>query len=289
MLGTSRGNQDIKKMVDTLQSLNIDILFTIGGDGTLKGAHEIYNEIKKRKARIAVVGLPKTIDNDLMYIDKTFGFETAFSEAAKSIRSAHTEAECAPNGVGLVKLMGRHSGYVAAYAALSLREVNLVLIPEQKFNLEKVYEFIKKRLEKRGHVVIVVAEGAGQDNFKAKEVMHDSSGNVKLYDIGHFLVKAIKDHFAEAKTEIDLKYIDPSYMIRSAAANATDSVFTGTLGEYAADAAMAGKTGIAVGYWKGFFTHVPLDLVISHRNVISLESELWRNVLKATGQPPSLS
>ncbi|MBF0361898.1 MAG: ATP-dependent 6-phosphofructokinase [Oligoflexia bacterium] len=290
VLGSSRGNQDVRKIVDTLIKLEVNSLITIGGDGTFRGANEIYEEIKRRGLKISVVGIPKTIDNDLLYIDKTFGFETAFSEAAEAITRAHVEATGAPNGVGLVKLMGRHSGFIAAYAALALREVNMVLIPEQKFKMESVMKFAEKRLANRGHMVIVVAEGAGQEYFKEErdengKPKKDASGNAKLEDIGHLLEQEIKKYFKQKNIELNLKYIDPSYMIRSAPAYPTDAVFAGQLGSYAIDAAMAGKTGLTIGYWKGSFTHLPLKLATSGRNVISLESELWQSVLKATGQP----
>lgn len=284
VLGSSRGNQDSKKMVDFLEDNEISCLFTIGGDGTFRGAMAIHEEITRRKKKISVIGIPKTIDNDIMYIDQTFGFETAFSEAAKAIRCAHIEAHGAPNGVGIVKLMGRHSGYIAAYAALALREVNLVLIPEQRFELKSVFKMVNDRLEKSGHIVIVIAEGAGQDLFD-KNSDKDASGNARFHDIGVFVATKIKDYFKAQGTEINLKYIDPSYMIRALPSNATDNVFTEYLGQYAADAGMAGKTGIAVGHWKGHFTHLPLKMATSGRNVISLDSELWRSVVKSTGQP----
>ncbi|MBF0300725.1 MAG: 6-phosphofructokinase, partial [Oligoflexia bacterium] len=225
----------------------------------------------------------------LLCVDKTFGFESAFSEAAMAITRAHVEAIGAPNGIGLVKLMGRHSGFIAAYAALALREVNMVLIPEQQFKIETVLKFAEKRLESRGHLVIVVAEGAGQEFFKANEKKTDASGNAKLNDIGHYLEQALLEHFKSKNMELNLKYIDPSYIIRSAPAYPTDAVFAGQLGSYAVDAAMAGKTGMAIGYWKGSFTHLPLKVATSGRNVISLESELWQSVLKATGQPFDLN
>lgn len=285
ILGSSRGGQDIGAMVDYLSELEIGCLFMIGGDGTFRAANEIEKEARKRNIKLSVITVPKTIDNDIMFMEKTFGFDTAFSEASKAIACAHVEASSSPNGIGIVKLMGRHSGYVAAYSALSMREVNLVLIPELPFSMEKVCEIIKHRLQSRGHIVIVVAEGAGQDLMVSGSSDKDQSGNVKLKDIGTFLAQSIVKHFSSISMEVNLKYIDPSYIIRSIPANPSDSVFTGYLGQYAADAAMAGKTGIGVGYWRGIFTHLPLGLASSDRNVIKIESELWRSVLKSTGQP----
>ena len=290
VLGSSRGNQDITAVVDALERLNIRILFTVGGDGTLRGAQGIYEEITRRGLKIAVVGVPKTIDNDIPYISRTFGYDTAVDKATLAIRSAHVEAMGAPNGVGVVKLMGRHSGYIACSAALAMREVNLVLVPEQRFDLEGdrgVLAFLQKRLKDRGHAVVVVAEGAGQDIFEASGD-RDASGNVKLQNIGPYISDRIKAHFKGLGWDINLKYIDPSYIIRAAPANSKDAIFCGNLAEHAAHAAMAGKTGMVVGLWHDQFTHVPLTAATEGRKVVDLEGELWRSTLESTGQPPIL-
>jgi 6-phosphofructokinase 1 len=290
VLGSSRGDQDITAIVDCLERLNVRLLFTVGGDGTLRGAQKIYEEITARGLKIAVVGVPKTIDNDIPYISRTFGYDTAVDMATLAIRSAHVEAEGAPNGVGVVKLMGRHSGSIACSAALAMREVNLVLVPEQRFELDGdrgVLAFLQQRLAKRGHAVVVVAEGAGQELFAASGD-HDASGNVKLGDIGPFLSDRIKAHFKGLGWDISLKYIDPSYIIRAAPANSKDAIFCGSLAEHAAHAAMAGKTGMVVGLWHDLFTHVPLTAATQGRKVVDLEGDLWRSTLESTGQPPIL-
>ncbi len=291
-LGSSRGNQDVQIMVDTLERFGVNLFFPIGGDGTLHGAEAIYNEITKRNLKISVVGIPKTIDNDISFVSKSFGFETAFSIAVQAIASASAEAEGAYNGIGLVKLMGRHSGYVAASAALALKEVNFVLIPELDFDLYGSNGFLthlKERLQRRHHAVIVVAEGAGQ-KYVGPESMdkpdRDASGNLKLGDIGLFLKKEISKFLDKESIEHTLKYIDPSYMIRSVPANASDSIFTGHLAQNAVHAAMAGKTNMLVGTWNDHFIHVPISMAISKRKVIDpLTSPLWQSVLDSTGQP----
>ena len=130
ILGSSRGSQDPAVVVDNLQALGIDLLFVIGGDGTIRGAMAITAEIARRGSKIGVVGVPKTIDNDIHFIDRSFGFESAYSAAVEVIRSAHVEATGAHDGIGLVKLMGRHSGFVACHAALASTDVDLVLVPE---------------------------------------------------------------------------------------------------------------------------------------------------------------
>ena len=288
ILGTSRGAQDPDGIVDCLERMNIGILFVIGGDGTLRGAMQIARVATERGCRIAVVGIPKTIDNDIPYIDQSFGFQTAFAEATNSIRSAHVEAKASPNGVGLVKLMGRHSGFIACYASLAEPDANYVLIPEVPFLLDGPGGFLAHlaaRVRDRGHAVIVVAEGAGQDLVPAEEAGLDASGNKKLHDIGIFLRKRITDHFATEGLELNLKYIDPSYAIRSVEANPFDSVYCLRLAQNAVHAALAGRTEMVVGRWRGRYIHIPMALAVSRRNEVCPDGDLWLSVLEATGQP----
>jgi 6-phosphofructokinase 1 len=290
-LGSSRGDQDVEKMVDTLEIMNINVLFCIGGDGTLRGAHDIHKEIEKRKLKICVAGIPKTIDNDIDLIQKSFGFETAFSIANDIIRNAHNEAAGAFNGIALVKLMGRDSGFIAASAALSIQEVNFVLIPEITFDLYGQRGFLrilKKRLEDRHHAVIVVAEGAGQEFFEKDQNEKDASGNVKHKDIGIYLKDKISEEFKNKNFPHSIKYIDPSYIIRSAPANANDSKFCNLLAQHAVHGALAGKTDFVVGFWNNQFTLMPIPMVVAKRKKIDVEGELWWNVLEATGQPISM-
>jgi 6-phosphofructokinase 1 len=288
ILGSSRGPQDITEMVDTLERMNIGVLFAIGGDGTLKGAGAISEEVKKRGLKISIIGIPKTIDNDISYVQKTFGFETAASEAKRAIYSAHSEATGARNGIGLVKLMGRDSGFVAAYASLACNDVNFCLVPENPFTLEGFQRALEARLQKRSHAVVVVAEGAGQDLFKDTGD-RDASGNIRFGDIGLFLQAEIIRFFKEKGVQISLKYIDPSYMIRSVPANPSDSAFCLLLGQNAVHAAMAGRTSILIGMWMNEFTHVPINLAVSKRKKIDPNGWVWASVLTATGQPRDMS
>ena len=287
-LSSSRGAYPTSKIVERLVQMNIQILFVIGGDGTLRGALDIVFQIQQRKLKISVIGIPKTIDNDLAYVSKTFGFETAFSEATRSIRSAHAESVGSPNCIGLIQLMGRHSGFIAAYASLALKEVNFVLVPEVDFDLNGQSGFLnalKKRLENKYHAVIIVAEGAGQKFFQNQNFGQDPSGNSKLGDIGSLLKKKIVNFFETLQIHINLKYINPSYSIRSIPANATDSAFCGFLAQNAVHAAMAGKTNMIVGFLNDHFVHVPIRLVISERKQINPRGKLWNSVLESTGQP----
>jgi len=283
ILGSSRGPQDVSDMVDNLERMNVGILFTLGGDGTLRGAHEIYREIERRKLKIAVIGIPKTIDNDISFISKSFGFETAVGESRIAISSAHAEATGYRNGVGLVKLMGRESGFIAANATLANSDVNFCLVPESPFRLKGFLSSLRERLERRCHAVIVVAEGAGQDLMESSED-RDSSGNIKFKDIGLFLKDKIADHFKRLGIEVNLKYIDPSYMIRSLPANPHDSVFCLLLGQNAVHAGMSGRADMVVGYWNGQHTHVPIPLAISRKKLIDPYGRLWGSVLASTGQ-----
>jgi 6-phosphofructokinase 1 len=287
ILGSSRGPQDIDAIVDCLERLNIGILFMIGGDGTMKAATAIVDEIKKRTNKISVIGIPKTIDNDIFMVSRSFGFDTAVDIATEAIKGAHKEAEGYPNGIGLIKLMGRYSGFIAATAALAQQDVNFVLIPEIEFELDGkngLLAKLEKRLYERKHAVILVAEGAGQIFFEQAEKAYDASGNVKLFDIGLFLKDKISTYFKAKNTEISLKYIDPSYMVRSLPANANDHVYCGFLGRDAVHAGISGKTNMIMGHWNNFFVHVPMPMVAGKRKQVNPNGKLWQTVLEATGQ-----
>lgn len=289
MLGSSRGGGDqIAAMVDVLVARGINMLFTIGGDGTQKGALALAREIEHRKLAISVVGIPKTIDNDLSYVERSFGFETAVSEAVHAVASAHIEARDAIDGIGLVKVMGRESGFIAAHTTLAQNDVNFVLIPEVPFELQGengLLSHLERRLDARHHAVILAAEGAGQTLLE-QSASKDASGNKKLGDVGLFLKSAIAAHFAGKGREISLKYIDPSYIIRSAAAIPSDSIYCARLGANAVHAAMSGRTQCLVGLVNSRYVHVPMALAVGKRNAVDPEGPLWRDVVEATGQPP---
>jgi len=292
VLSSSRGRQDVEEMVNALKRMNVDVFFCIGGDGTMRAAGCITEEIKKRNLNISVIGIPKTIDNDLNLIQKTFGYDTAIEEALIAIQCAHIEAKGAFMGIGLVKIMGRQSGHIAVGASLAQGDVNFVLIPEVSFDLEGENGFLsalEKRLNKSGHCVILVAEGAGQELIRRDDqpIETDASGNLRLLDIGVFLKTQIENYFKTKNLEVNLKYIDPSYTIRSVSANASDSIYCGALGQYAVHAAMSGKTGMLVGLMKDEYVHLPLKMVGSGAKV-DPAGNVWMRVLETTGQPPSM-
>jgi 6-phosphofructokinase 1 len=287
ILGSSRGRQDEERMVDTLVRMNINVLFCIGGDGTLRCAHDVCKVIKKRKLSISVIGIPKTIDNDVGYIDKSFGFETAVYATNSVITAAHNEAKGAKNGVGLIKVMGRDSGFIAAYASLANSHVNYCLIPEEKFTLgdgspNDLFADLKTRLTNRRHAVLMVAEGAGQEFFEGDLAKTDASGNKLHNDIGPYLKSRFKELAAEAGIEISVKYFDPSYQIRSLPAHGTDAVFCLLLAQNAVHAAMSGCTDMVVGHWNSQFTHVPIALATRERKKIDVNSDLWNSVKAVT-------
>ncbi|MDR1446925.1 MAG: ATP-dependent 6-phosphofructokinase [Treponema sp.] len=288
-LGSARGGgREVSKIVDAMEQLNLNMLFTIGGDGTQHGTLDIAEEVDKRHLKIAMVGIPKTVDNDFALLQRSFGFDTAVSKAVEVVASAHMEAHSAINGIGLVKVMGRESGFIAAHTALASHEVNFVLIPEVPFNLEGYNGFLphlERRILSRGHAVIVVAEGVMQE-LLLTEKKTDAGGNLKMADAGIYLRDRIVKYFSEKKIEINLKYIDPSYIIRSAPANPSDSIYCERLGNAAAHAAMAGKTKLIIGLVNDKFVHLPIKTVIAHRNRVEPEGDLWRDTLDATHQPP---
>ncbi|WCJ29537.1 ATP-dependent 6-phosphofructokinase 6 [Euphorbia peplus] len=292
ILGTSRGGHDKPKIVDSIQDRGINQVFIIGGDGTQKGAAVIYEEIRRRGLKVAVVGIPKTIDNDIPVIDKSFGFDTAVEEAQRAINAAHVEAGSVENGIGVVKLMGRNSGFIAQYATLASRDVDCCLIPESPFYLEGhggLFEFIEDRLKENGHMVIVVAEGAGQD-LVTKSLQsidkQDDSGNKLFQDVGFWLSQRIKEHFAnENKMNITLKYIDPTYMIRAVPGNASDNVYCTLLAHSAVHGAMAGFTGFTVGPVNGRHSYIPFKTITEKPNTVIITDRMWARLLSSTGQP----
>jgi 6-phosphofructokinase 1 len=288
VLGTSRGPQPASEMVSQLDALGVQALFVVGGDGSQRGARHIYEEVARRGGRISVVGIPKTIDNDLLYMDRSFGYLTASSEAFRTIEVAHAEARGARNGIGLVKLMGRDSGFIACAAALASAEANFVLIPEVRFGLageSGLLRCLERRLHERGHALIVVAEGAGQQLLPQQAARLDRSGNRQHGDIGAYLKDQIEAYFRTSKMEITLKYIDPGYQLRGVVAAPEDRTFCLQLARHAVHAAMTGRTGMVVALWHQRYVHLPVHLVADGICRVNPEGDLWRCVLESTGQP----
>ena len=292
ILGSSRGTQNIETIVDCIERMNVGILFMVGGDGTLMASSKIAAEIEQRHLKTAIITIPKTIDNDIYLVSRSFGFDTAVDVATLAIKGAHNEAAAYPNGIGLIKLMGRHSGFLAATAALAQQDANFVLIPEVEIFLYGKTGFLQaleNRILLRKHAVIIVAEGAGQNLFEDQAKQFDPSGNVILQDIGLFLKDKISQWFKAKDIPLSLKYIDPSYIIRSLPANANDSVFCGFLGREAVHAGMAGKTKLLISFWNNHYVHVPMEASAGRRKNIDPQGRLWQSVLEATGQDSSFT
>jgi len=285
ILGTSRGPVDKARAVENLIRRRVNILFTIGGDGTQRGAREFFEEAKRQGHALSVVGIPKTIDNDIPFVARSFGFLTAVEEATKVLQRAHTEARSVQNGIALVKLMGRHAGFLTAEATVASQEVNFTLIPEVPFRLEGFLKALEQRIVKRGHAVIAVAEGAGQELLGNTGKERDPSGNVRLRDIGLFLREKIEEWFKARNIPFVMRYFDPSYIVRSSPANAEDAVLCDAFARHAAHAAMAGKTGVVIGYLHDLFIHVPIELLATQPKRLDHNSPIWSAVLSATGQP----
>jgi len=287
VLGTSRGPVDIGVAVDNLIQRGVNILFTIGGDGTQLGGNELFEEAQRRGHPLAVVGIPKTVDNDVAFVSRTFGYYTAVEEAAKILKCAHTEAHSVLNGIAVVKLMGRNAGFIAGGATVASQDVNFCLIPEVPFALDGprgLLAALELRIRRRAHAVIVVAEGAGQELIESAAEQRDASGNLKLKDIGRFLCEKIQAHFKAAQLPATLRYFDPNYIIRSVPADAEDSMLCDLFARHAAHAAMAGKTGVVVGILHDRFIHVPIALLTKQKKCLEPASPGWRAVLAATGQ-----
>lgn len=285
ILGSSRGAQPEARMVDYLEENEIDILFCMGGDGTQRGMGDIADEVKRRGLHIAVVGIPKTIDNDIRFVHTSFGYSTAIDISHNILDGAHMEARSALNGMALVKLMGRDSGFIAAGATLASQDVNFALIPEVPFDLEAFLNALRDRVRKSRHALIVVAEGAGQDLLSSGPEQFDASGNQLHQDIGLFLKQKIAEHFKKQDIPFSIKYIDPSYIIRNAPANCTDSLLCDCYARHAVHAAMAGKTGLIIGYANDAFMHVPVHMVTSDKQFVQPEGRLWSSVMATTRQP----
>lgn len=288
VLGSSRGPVRENQIVDRLVADRVNILFCIGGDGTQTAAHRVAEEIERRGLKIGVIGIPKTIDNDVSFVYTSFGFATAVEESSYVIQRASVEARSYKNSLGIVKLMGRNAGFIAAHATLAAQEVDCVLIPELRFELEGengLLELVHQKIRSQGSAVVVVAEGAGQHFFENLPHSYDLSGNRHQHDIGTFLRSKFEAHFNKIKLNATLRYFDPGYSIRAVPANVADARYCDLLSRAAAHAGMAGKTDLLVGQWYNNLTHVPLSLSTSMRKHLNPDQEVWRQVLAVTGQP----
>ena len=292
ILGAGRDAFDAAKILDYIVKRGINQVYVIGGDGTHKGILGLAKLVKARSLRIALVGVPKTIDNDIKIIDYSFGFSSAVQAAVSAVNSANVEAKCVKNGIGMVKLMGRDVGHIAMNASLASRDVNICLVPEFKFDLngEKglLSYIFEERLRNHGHCVIVVAEGAalGVNDMKLVKEGEDP----RNVDIGLLLKEKILEFNNKNNFGATLKYIDPSYMVRTVPANSADRQFCSVLAQNAVHGAMAGFTNFTSGIIKGVSVNLPIELVANGvKNKLAYEDRSWQRLLASTGQPPFLN
>jgi 6-phosphofructokinase 1 len=288
-LGSSRGGFDLDVILAFLKTHKISQLYVIGGDGTHRGAFRIHEGCMEHGLNVAVAGIPKTIDNDIDYLDHSFGFRSAVEAACAAIRVAKTEAVCnLPNGIGIVKLMGRSAGFIAAHAAMASCDVDLCLVPEVPLELEGengCLPHLMRRVTQKGFAVVVVAEGAGEELLGASAET-DASGNKKLPAIGEFMKKAVEEYFVKNGQTATVKYIDPSYIVRSVAANAADATYCMQLAQNAVHGAMAGYTGFSVGLVSNRTVYIPIPtLVATSPRSMDPHGRTWERVLGLTGQP----
>mmetsp|Transcript_34610 Transcript_34610/g.76908 ORF Transcript_34610/g.76908 Transcript_34610/m.76908 type:complete len:538 (-) Transcript_34610:484-2097(-) len=283
ILGTSRGGANMREIVKRIDMWGIDMLFVVGGNGGNAGANAINAMCQQHEVNCCVVGVPKSIDNDILLIDKCFGFDTAVEEAQRALLAAKTEASSARKGIGLVKLMGRQSGFIAMQASMASGVVDVCLIPEMQFNVEKLCRYIEQVFERKGHAVVCVAEGAGQDILHLDGNMGtDASGNPILEDIGAFLKNEIKKYF---KGDADIKYIDPTYMIRAIPTTSNDRVYCKVLGQGAVHAAFAGYTDCTVGMINTHYVYLPIPVVIQAPRKVDPRGKAWNRLRASIGQP----
>ena len=288
ILGTSRGPVNVAAAVDELVRRGVNVLFTIGGDGTQRGGNAVFQEARQRGYALSVVGVPKTIDNDVPFVTRSFGYLTALEQACVVLDRAHTEARSVRNGIALVRLMGRSAGFIAGGATLASQDVNFCLIPEVPFSLDGpagLLSALKRRILERAHAVVVVAEGAGQELVAGLAGARDASGNPKLKDVGLFLRERIEAYFRSEQLTVVMRYFDPGYLIRSCPANAEDAVLCDLFARHAVHAAMAGKTGLVIGLLHDRYVHVPIELLTSRRKQVDPADQSWQAVLACTGQP----
>ncbi|KAA6423820.1 MAG: phosphofructokinase family [Trebouxia sp. A1-2] len=284
ILGTSRGGADIKEIVKRIDMWGIDMVFVVGGNGGNAGAAAIQAQCEKDGVVCNIVGVPKSIDNDILVIDKCFGFDTAVEEAQTALLAAKVEAISADQGIGLVKLMGRSSGFIAMQASMASGVVDICLIPEVNFNLDGrhgLMAYIETLLANKGHCVICVAEGAGQEILMSGDVQTDRSGNPILKDVGPWLKSEIKKRFKEA----DVKYIDPSYLIRSIPTTSNDRIYCKILAHNAVHAAFAGFTGVTVGLVNTHYVILPIPVVIQAPRRVDPQGKQWNRLRSSIGQP----
>eukprot|EP00668_Euglena_longa_P014128 GGOE01018102.1.p1 GENE.GGOE01018102.1~~GGOE01018102.1.p1 ORF type:complete len:494 (+),score=144.75 GGOE01018102.1:38-1483(+) len=279
ILGTCRGSFNEDLILKFLKECNIGQMYVIGGDGSHRAALRIHALCKEHQLRCVVVGIPKTIDNDILFFDKTFGFDTAVEVASKVIDCSFVEASSVKNGVGVVKVMGRDSGFVARNAALSNNVVDACLIPEVPFEIKGnggLLPWLDGHLATKHCAVIVICEAAGQQHLPC--LGKDPTGHNIYEDTGKWLKKAIETHWQETGQEGKVFLIDPSYMLRSVPANTGDNMFCIQLAQAAVHTAYSGYSGVTVGRYHDLYGVMPIEMVVSGLRKVNPKGSLWQTL-----------
>mmetsp|Transcript_20291 Transcript_20291/g.48093 ORF Transcript_20291/g.48093 Transcript_20291/m.48093 type:complete len:415 (+) Transcript_20291:167-1411(+) len=285
IIKAARGGFDAEKICDNLQRLGITVLFLVGGDGTQFAGHLLYEAARKRRLAVSIVGIPKSIDNDVVLFDRTFGFDTAVAKASEVIRNALVEASSCDRGVGIVKLMGRDSGFVAMHAATAADVVDLCMIPEVKVDMKDVIEHVDATLAKKKYMVIAVAEGAGQELVSTGK--QDDTGHTVYGDIGVFLKDTLNKHLKASGGRTF--YIDPSYIIRSVPITPNDHIYCVRLANDAVHTAMRGYTGVCVGAMHNVVCMLPSRLIASGKKKVRPHSSSWQGCVQTCNMPAALT
>ncbi|MGA7341196.1 MAG: 6-phosphofructokinase [Terracidiphilus sp.] len=333
-LGTSRAdellpgtgpnrNAKLEAAIGRLQNDGVHILYVIGGDGSMSCAHALWHYARRKGYELSVVGIPKAMDNDILWVWQSFGFLSAVEEARQAILHMHTEVSSNPR-VGIVQLFGSDSGFIASHAGYSTA-CDLVLIPEDPMTMDDIVTHISERLTDRfgngqdiagPYALVVMAEtalpadarkyiddprvGLSEGKRGEKEALKsflDNGRRVRgqtpdelrtagLKIVSRVLQDRIQQELEPREYWRDFRVItnEPRHLIRSIPPSVTDVIFGERLGALAVDNAMAGYTDFMVSQWLTEFVLVPLPLVVLGRKRVPTNGIFWKSVLSKTGQ-----
>jgi len=256
-----RSAEMLERLVDPL---HVDGVISIGGEGSMDIAQKLYER------GMNVIGIPKTIDNDLTSTDVTFGFQTAVEIATDAVDKLITTA-ASHNRLMILEVMGRHAGWIGLSAALA-GGADVALIPEIPYDVEKVAEKIKHRMANgRGYAIVVIAEGAtpvggGQTARKSDQIGY---GNEILGGVGHRLLGELKDH-----VDVEARVVILGHLQRGGTPVAYDRILGTQFGVKAVELALAGDYGKMVAYRTPHVVSVPIKDAINQYNYVSVDSDL---------------
>jgi 6-phosphofructokinase 1 len=317
--------KDLDQVAENLANRHFDILYVIGGDGSMRAAHATWKRSRDNGKSLSVIGVPKTMDNDILWVWQSFGFLSAVEKAREALQQLHTEATSNPR-LCVVQLFGSDSGFVVSHAALASGVCDAALIPEVPFTMKKLADYITERLSKRfrpgaggqsPYGMIVMAETAvpqdAEDYLSDPEVDLDENekaaiqafvskgcrvhgqtpdelrtGGLKV--VSRVLQKRIREMKVDDAYWADFRVFtnEPRHLLRAIPPSASDVAFGQRLGVLAVDNAMAGYTDFMISQWMTEYVLVPLDLVVLGRKRVPPNGIFWKSVVASTGQPPEL-